>query len=94
MLNGVPPVVSDRGGLPELCRDAGFVLPLPADVDLSVRAPVAPEVVRPWVDLIERLEDDAEFYRGASEAALRAAERYRPERLRREYADYFLTALS
>jgi glycosyltransferase involved in cell wall biosynthesis len=93
MLNGVPPLVSDRGGLPELCRDAGFVLPLPPDVDLSLRAPVAPEVVRPWLDLIERLEDDAEFYRAASDAALRAAERYRPERLRREYADYFLTVV-
>jgi hypothetical protein len=43
--------------------------------------------------LIERLEDDAEFYRAASGAALRAAERYRTERLRREYADYFLTVV-
>lgn len=94
MLNGVPPIVSDRGGLPELCCDAGFVLPLPPEIDLSLRAPVAPEVVRPWVDLIARLEDDAEFYRTASEAALRASERYRPERLRAEYADYFLAAVS
>jgi glycosyltransferase involved in cell wall biosynthesis len=94
MLNGVPPVASDRGGLPELCREAGFVVPLPPEIDLTLRAPVAPAVVSPWVDLIERLEDDAEFYRTASEAARKAAERYRPERLRREYADYFLTALS
>jgi glycosyltransferase involved in cell wall biosynthesis len=94
LLNGVPPIASDRGGLPELCREAGFVLPLPPEIDLSLRAPVAREVVTPWVDLIERLEDDAAFYRQASEAALRAAERYQPEKLRAEYAAYFLAGIS
>jgi glycosyltransferase involved in cell wall biosynthesis len=94
MLNGVPAIVSDRGGLPDLCRDAGFVLPLPPEVNLELRRPVEKEVVEPWVELMIRLEDDAEFYRQASEAALRAGERYRPERLRAEYVDFFVKALS
>jgi glycosyltransferase involved in cell wall biosynthesis len=93
MLNGIPPLVSDRGGLPEQCEGAGFVLPLPPDLPLDARRPVEKEVVDPWVDLIIRLEDDEPFYRSACEAALRAAERFRPEVLGAEYVRYFKNLL-
>jgi glycosyltransferase involved in cell wall biosynthesis len=50
---------------------------------------VATEVVEPWIDLIERLEDDAEFYRAESERALAASAMYRPENLAPRYVEYF-----
>jgi len=45
LVNGIPPVVSDRGGLAESCNGAGFVLPLPADLTVETRKPVAPGAV-------------------------------------------------
>ena len=89
LLNGIPPLVSDRGGLAETCNGAGFYLPIPPGVTAGQAVPVAAEVVEPWIDLIERLEDDAEFYRAESERALAASTMYRPENLAPRYVEYF-----
>jgi glycosyltransferase involved in cell wall biosynthesis len=76
LANGVPVLASDRGGLPETLGKAGFVFALPDRllVDGSVVIPTAREVA-PWVAVIERLWDDAEFEirhrRLASEEAMR-----------------------
>src|SRR3984885_15932856 len=43
LVNGVPPLVSDRGGLAESCNGAGFVLPLPPELTTATRRPVAAE---------------------------------------------------
>jgi glycosyltransferase involved in cell wall biosynthesis len=74
LLNGIPPLVSDRGGLAETCNGAGFYLPIPPGITPGQAVPVAAEVVEPWIDLIERLEDDAEFI------ARRASGRWRLRR--------------
>jgi glycosyltransferase involved in cell wall biosynthesis len=89
LLNGIPPLVSDRGGLAETCNGAGFYLPIPPGITPNQPVPVAVEVVEPWLDLIERLEDDAEFYRAESERALEASAIYRPENLAPRYVEYF-----
>jgi glycosyltransferase involved in cell wall biosynthesis len=89
LLNGIPPLVSDRGGLPETCNGAGFYLPIPPDITPNQPQPVSPEVVDPWIELIIRLEDDADFYREESERALQAASIYRPENLAPRYVDFF-----
>ena len=62
LFNGIPPLVSDRGGLPEICNGAGFVLPIPAAITPRDVRPVDAAAVQPWIDLIARLEDDEEFY--------------------------------
>jgi hypothetical protein len=50
---------------------------------------VAPEVVKPWIDLIEKLEGDAAFYSGECARARQAAATYLPERLAPRYVEYF-----
>jgi glycosyltransferase involved in cell wall biosynthesis len=89
ILNGIPPLVSDRGGLPETCNGAGFYLPIPPDITPLQRVPVPAEVAEPWVELMIRLEGDADFYRAESQRALDASRIYRPENLAPRYVEYF-----
>lgn len=92
LINGVPPLVSERGGLAEVANGAGFVLPLPADYQFSSRVPVRAADVQPWMDVIERLAFDEPFYQAEAEKARQAAELYRPENLRPMYAEFFRQA--
>lgn len=89
LLNGVPPIVSDRGGLPEAANGGGFVLPLPGSLTLETRTPVAAADVEPWLATIIRLADDQEYYAAASRRARAAAAAYQPEALGCRYVDYF-----
>ncbi len=94
LINGVPPLVSDRGGLAEVANGAGFVLPLPADFHPASQAPVNAAAVKPWIDVIERLAFDEPFYQAEVERARQAAQLYHPENLRPMYADFFRQAAS
>lgn len=94
LVNGVPPLVSDRGGLAESCNGAGFVLPLPADLTVHSRQPVSPEAVEPWMELIARLAFDEPFYMDAVARTQAAARMYGREELARRYADFFFRILA
>src|SRR5262245_43428279 len=62
MINGVPVVGSDRGGVPETLGKAGSVLPIPERLTpLSSDLPTADEVA-PWMEAIVRLWDSPEIY--------------------------------
>ena len=89
ILNGIPPLVSDRGGLPETCNGAGFYLPIPPDITPRQSRPVPTAVVEPWLELMFRLDGDEEFYRAESERAREASRIYRPENLAPRYVEYF-----
>jgi glycosyltransferase involved in cell wall biosynthesis len=89
MLNGIPPIVSDRGGLPEVCAGAGFVLSLPSDLTVETRAPPSAHAVEPWFELIERLTDDEAFYRRSSDEARKIGARYTTEALAPRYVEFF-----
>jgi hypothetical protein len=89
MLCGIPPVVSDRGGLPETVGEHGFVLPLPSDLTTATRTPVAAAAVGPWVDLLLRLHDDRSFYADACARAAEGGRAFRPEALKPRYIEYF-----
>jgi glycosyltransferase involved in cell wall biosynthesis len=89
LLNGIPPLVSNRGGLAEICNGAGFVLPIPAAITPRDTRPVDPPVVQPWINLIARLEDDKEFYMSQSELAHQAGRMYDPNQLTPRYAGFF-----
>jgi glycosyltransferase involved in cell wall biosynthesis len=93
LLNGVPPIVSDRGGLPEAANGGGFVLPLPGALTLQTRTPVAAADVAPWLDLLVRLADDQPYYAAASARALAAGQSFQPEKLGPRYVDYFTRIL-
>ena len=89
MINGIPVIGSDRGGIPEALGDCGFVLPLPARLTPTTRdVPEAAEV-EPWVETIIRLWDDRALYEEQSLRAREEARRWHPDRLRPLYADFF-----
>jgi len=89
MINGIPVIGSDRGGIPEVLGDCGFLLPLPER--LTPVTTIVPEAgeVEPWVETIIRLWDDRALYEQQSLAARQAAERWHPDRLRPLYAEFF-----
>lgn len=62
MLNGIPVIVSDRGGLPEIAGSAGTVLPLPQGLTPRSSAPIPAEALQPWISAITQLFDDSAFY--------------------------------
>jgi glycosyltransferase involved in cell wall biosynthesis len=94
LLNGIPPIVSDRGGLGEVCNGAGFVLHIPEEFTPKTREPLPAEAVEPWVELIARLWDDQTFYEAEAVRALAASDMYRPENLTPRYLDYFMRVWS
>ncbi|MDI1336541.1 MAG: glycosyltransferase [Lacunisphaera sp.] len=93
LLNGVPPLVSDRGGLAEAANGGGFVLPLPKSLTLETRTPVAAADVEPWLEVMLRLADDADFYAEASARARAAGEAYQPAVLAPRYVNFFQQVL-
>jgi glycosyltransferase involved in cell wall biosynthesis len=90
LINGIPPIVSDRGALPQTVRDAGRVLPLPAWLTEKTHELPSVEETEPWFDAVCDLWDDAEGYQRASDHARAVAERHFAEGVvRRRYLDYF-----
>ncbi len=89
LLNGIPPVVSDRGGLPDAANGGGFVLPIPPNIRPDTHAVPPAQAIAPWIDTCERLMTDDAFYADACARAREAGERYRPERLRTEILTFF-----
>ena len=90
MMNGIPPLVSDRGGLPEAAGAGGLVLPLPLWLaGATDRLPTDAEMA-PWFNAITRLWDDPGAYAAASAAAYQASDAmYNEAAQRRRYAEYF-----
>jgi glycosyltransferase involved in cell wall biosynthesis len=80
MMNGIPALVSKRGGLPEVIGDGGLTIDFPADCYESpyTRLP-SPELLPPLVACIERFYDDQAFYQLYAERALQVGQRHRLE---------------
>jgi len=93
LVNGVPPLVSDRGGLAESCNHGGFVLPLPVDLSERTRRPVPAQAVEPWIETIVKLAFDEPFYHDAVERTRIAARMYAREELAPKYVDFFVRTL-
>lgn len=90
LVNGIPPVVSDRGGLPETVGAGGIVLALPKWLTPESTELPSPEEVQPWFDAISNLWDDPGRYELASRRARAEAERRFAEPVvRRRYLEYF-----
>jgi hypothetical protein len=89
MINGIPVIGSDRGGIPEVLGDCGFVLPLPERLTPVSKLVPEAEEVEPWVETIIRLWDDRALYEEQSLKARAEAQRWHPDRLRPLYAEFF-----
>jgi len=90
MVNGIPPLVSPRGNLPDTVQDGGLVLPLPDWMTpTGSRLPGEAEV-QPWYDAVCALWDDPAAYAAAAARARAAGERlYGEPVLKRRYLEYF-----
>ena len=90
LVNGIPPLVSDRGALPQTVGAGGTVLPLPSWLSPESREIPSEEEVRPWFDAVCRLWDDPGYYADRSKRARAEAEHRFAERvMRRVYCEYF-----
>lgn len=89
MLNGIPVIGSDRGGIPECLGRAGVVLPLPERLTPSTRELPTADEVGPWIEAIIRLWDGADWYAEHSRRALAEARRWDPDRLEPLYVRLF-----
>jgi glycosyltransferase involved in cell wall biosynthesis len=93
LLNGIPVLASNRGALPETLRHAGFLFDILERYTPETRtAPTAAEV-RPWVEMIARLWDDAAFYESECRRCRAAAATWHHERLAPLYAAFFTRLL-
>jgi glycosyltransferase involved in cell wall biosynthesis len=89
MANGIPVLASDRGALPETLGDAGFVFTIPERcTPASNVVPTAHEVA-PWVAVMERLWDDADFESEHRRRALVEAKRWDGDNLAEQYDGFF-----
>ena len=89
MFNGVPPIVSDRGGMPDECRGAGFVIALPRHIQPENTLPLTAIEAEPWIETIVRLWDSPEAYEAASIAARQATQACRPEIVQVQCEEFF-----
>jgi glycosyltransferase involved in cell wall biosynthesis len=96
MINGIPPLVGDRGALPEVVGGdfadggGGRVLPIPRWMThLTTRLP-SEEEVQPWFDAVCALWDNPSLYDAMSARARALAEtRYGEDLSRKQHVDYF-----
>jgi glycosyltransferase involved in cell wall biosynthesis len=89
LVNGVPPMVSSRGGLPHAVGSGGFVLDVPASLTPQTRRPPSPQEVEAWTELSIRLMTDDAFHAEASARARAAGEAYLPDRVAPRYVEFF-----
>jgi len=89
MLNGIPVIGSDRGGIPEALGDAGIVLGIPPRITPATRELPTADEVRHWVKAIISLWDDQDWYADMSRRALAEFGRWAPEVLEPQYVEFF-----
>lgn len=88
MMNGVPVLASDRGGLPETVGAGGFLFPIPDRCTVESGAVPTAEEVAPWVATLERLWDDPAWE--AQQRARALAEAGRRDRDKDRLLDRYL----
>ncbi len=101
MTNGIPVLASNRGGLPETiggshhpgplpqAGEGGILFEIPAKYTPETRDVPTAEEVKPWVETIIRLWDDAAEYERWSRAARERAQQWHPDRLAPIYREFF-----
>ncbi len=96
MINGVPPLVSNRGSLPDVvggdlqAGGCGCVLPIPEWMTPQTTRLASEADVQPWFDAVCALWDDAARYEAASARARAiAGDRYSERVSRKKHLDYF-----
>jgi len=96
MINGIPPLVSDRGALPDAVGGdfseggGGRVLPVPEWMTEKTLTLPGEDEIEPWFRAVCDLWDNPSLYAAVAERAQQIArERYSEARSRRLHVDYF-----
>ena len=89
MMNGLPVLASDRGGLPETVGAGGFLFPIPGRCTPDSGAVPTAEEVAPWVETLERLWSDPAWESHQRARARAEAVRWDKDRLIDRYLDLF-----
>lgn len=79
MVNGIPVIASNRGGLPEVVGTGGVVLDVPERLAQNKTLLASVAEVKPWYDAVLALWDDEENYRTVSRQAVSSAARFDPD---------------
>jgi hypothetical protein len=96
MINGIPPLVSDRGALPHVVGGdvsrggGGYVLPVPSWLNAATTTPPGEVEIEPWFRAVCELWDNPGRYQAvANRARAIAADRYSEAVSRKRHVDYF-----
>jgi glycosyltransferase involved in cell wall biosynthesis len=96
MINGVPPIVGNRGALPHVVGGdfasggGGRVLTIPEWMTSQTTSLPSEQEIEPWYDAVCALWDDAALYQSVAARARRIAEeRYSEDVSRKRHIDYF-----
>ncbi len=96
MINGIPPLVGDRGALPQVVGGdfadggGGRVLPIPGWMTHQTTRLPSEQEVEPWFDAVCALWDNPVLYEAMSARARELAEtRYGEGLSRKQHVDYF-----
>ena len=96
MINAIPPIVSNRGALPQVvggdfsAGGGGRVVPVPDWMTFKTLRLPSEQEVEPWYDAVCSLWDDPALYHSmAIRARQIAAKRYSEDVSRRRHVDYF-----
>jgi glycosyltransferase involved in cell wall biosynthesis len=96
MINGVPPIVGNRGSLPNVVGGdfanggGGRVLPIPDWMTSKTTRLPSEQEVEPWYEAVCTLWDDAALYQSvAARARQIAEERYSEDVSRKQHVNYF-----
>lgn len=96
MVNAIPPLVSDRGSLPDVVGGdssqggGGRVLPIPTWMTLTSTTLPGEHEVEPWCDAVCSLWDDPDRYRAIAARGREIADaRYSEAVSRKRHLDYF-----
>ena len=89
LMNGVPVLAGDRGGLPETVGAGGFLFPIPERCTVESGAVPTAEEVAPWVATLERLWDDPAWEAQQRARARAESARWDKDRLIDRYLDLY-----
>ena len=93
MMCGIPVLASNRGSLPEVVGDDGFLFDIPPEYTPESRKYPTEDEVRPWTETLIRLWDDPVEYTKFSERALHHAQCWDESRIMDQIEQLFRSLL-